>query len=67
MKAYREYIQLCKNAGLIVFGFGIECNLQTFFGEDCVSVTTTNVGEQLLSKLTEVLNRPPVYMKRIAA
>jgi hypothetical protein len=66
-KAYSEYIQLCKNAGLIVFGFGIGCNLQTFFGEDCVSVTTTNVGEQLLSKLTEVLNRPPVHTKRIAA
>jgi hypothetical protein len=65
--AYKEYIELCKEAGIIVFGFGIGCNLRWVFGEDFVSVGTSDVGDQLLTKLTEVLSRPTVHVKRLAA
>jgi cobalamin biosynthesis protein CobT len=56
--AYREYIGLCRQAGIIVFGFGIKCNLSWIFGEDFISVDSYDMGDKILDKLTEVLNRP---------
>jgi hypothetical protein len=56
-QAYKEYIGICRKAGIILFGIGINVNLSHFFGDDCASVSTSNVGEVLLTKLTSILNR----------
>jgi hypothetical protein len=56
-KAYKEYIELCKKAGIIVVGFGIECNLSYFFGDDYINVTSDNMGTEIANKLTDILNR----------
>lgn len=57
-KSYKEYIEICRKAGIIIFGIGIgDLNLSKYFGEDWVSVGAQNVGETLLSKLTQILNR----------
>jgi len=57
-KSYKEYIDICRKAGIIIFGIGIgNLNLSRYFGEDWVSVGAQNVGETLLSKLTQILNR----------
>jgi hypothetical protein len=56
-QAYIEYIDICRKAGIIVFGIGIGVDLTEFFGTDFVNVTDSNVGEVLLTKLTEILNR----------
>ena len=57
-QAYKGYISLCKEAGIYVFGFGIECDLSHFFGDDWILVNTQTMGEAILTKLTEVLSRP---------
>jgi hypothetical protein len=57
VQSYKEYIKLCRKAGIIIFGIGLNVNLSYFFGDDCVSVSTTDVGEILLTKLTAILNR----------
>lgn len=58
-RAYKEYIDICRKAGVIVFGIGIgeQINLEAFFDKDWVSVGVQNVGETLLNKLTEILNK----------
>jgi cobalamin biosynthesis protein CobT len=56
-KAYKEYIEICRKAGIIVFGIGIGADLKEFFGDDFVSVDTYDVGDVLLTKLTQILNR----------
>jgi len=55
--AYKEYIKLCKKAGIIVFGFGIGCDLSEFFEDDCINVNCNNMGHEIAKKLTEVLNK----------
>jgi len=57
VQAYKEYIDICRKAGIIVFGIGINVDLYPVFGDDCASVDTSNVGEVLLTKLTAILNR----------
>jgi hypothetical protein len=57
-RAYREYVGLCRQAGIIVFGFGIGCDLSWVFGDDYISVDSDDMGDKILDKLTEVLNRP---------
>jgi cobalamin biosynthesis protein CobT len=56
-QAYKEYIEICRKAGIILFGIGINVDLSHFFGNDCAKVSTSNVGEILLTKLTAILNR----------
>jgi len=56
-QAYIEYIAICRKAGIIVFGIGLGVDLTEFFGTDFVTVTDSNVGDVLLTKLTEILNR----------
>jgi len=56
-QAYKEYIEICRKAGIIIFGIGINVDLSHFFGDDCAKVSTSNVGEILLTKLTAILNR----------
>lgn len=56
-KAYKEYIDICRKAGIIVFGFGLDVDLSDIFGTDWVTVSTTNVSEVLNNKLTSILNR----------
>lgn len=58
--AYKEYLELCRKAGIIVFGFGINCDLSEYFGEDFLSVETSDMGDIILKKLTEILNRKRV-------
>lgn len=65
-KAYKEYINLCRAVGIIVFGFGINCNLSRIFGEDFISVDRKDMGDQILKKLSEVLNRPKQLRRRVA-
>lgn len=59
-KSYKEYINICRKAGIIVFGIGIDANLKEYFGDDFVSVGTSDVGEALLTKLSQILNRKQV-------
>jgi hypothetical protein len=57
-RAYKEYIDICRKAGIKIFGIGIgDINLEEYFGTDWVAVGAQNVGETLLKKLTEILNR----------
>jgi hypothetical protein len=57
MESYRTYIRKCKEAGIIVFGFGISCDLSRFFGDDCINVNCSTMGNTIAQKLTEVLNK----------
>lgn len=56
-QAYKEYIEICRKAGIIIFGIGLGVNLSEYFGTDFVTVTGENVGEVLMIKLAEILNR----------
>jgi len=59
-QSYKEYIQICRKAGITVFGIGLEVQpdkLENYFGNDCVSVSSSNVGDAILSKLTKILNK----------
>ena len=56
-KAYDVYLKLCRELGIIVFGFGIGCDLSQFFKDDFISVTDKTMGPAIVKKLTEVLNR----------
>jgi len=58
--SYREYLTLCKSLGIIVFGFGIGCDLEGYFGEDCLGCDVSDIGDKMLTKLTEILNRKKV-------
>ena len=55
--AYKEYVELCRKAGIIVFGFGINCNLSWIFGNDYQDITEGNMADILVGKLKEILNR----------
>lgn len=65
-KAYKEYVDLCRAAGIIVFGFGINCNLSWIFGNDFISVDSEDMGDQIMKKLSKVLNRPTKRIRRSA-
>ena len=56
-KAYDTYLNLCRELGIVVFGFGINCDLSRFFKEDYVNVTSSTMGPEIVKKLTDVLNR----------
>jgi len=56
-KSYKEYIKRCREAGIIVFGIGIDKDLSEYFGQDFASVDLSNAGEVLIDKLTSILNR----------
>lgn len=62
-QGYKRYLELCKEMGIIVFGLCIGCDLSSIFGEDCLSVEPDNVGDALLKKLTELLERPSKLQK----
>ena len=55
--SYKEYIKICRKAGITVFGIGIDVNLSGIFGEDYASVTLTNAGDILMDKLGKILNK----------
>lgn len=62
-QGYKRYLELCKEMGIIVFGLCIGCDLSSIFGDDCLSVEPDNVGDALLKKLTELLERPSKLQK----
>lgn len=55
--AYKEYIQRLRDLGIIVIGFGIDTNVSKYFGTDCINTATNNLGDEIVKKLTEILNR----------
>ena len=58
IRSYKEYIEICRKAGIIVFGIGINRNLTEFFGEDnFASVNLSNVSGILIDRLTKILNK----------
>lgn len=58
IRSYKEYIEICRKAGIIVFGIGINRNLTEFFGEDnFASVDLSNVSDILIERLTKILNK----------
>ena len=56
-RAYKAYIQRLREHGFFVIGFGIECDVSEYFGEDCICTSTNNLGGEIVKKLTEILNR----------
>ena len=56
-RAYKKYISDCKALGIYCIGFGLGCDLSQFYGEDYVSCDASDVGQKMLEKLTQVLNR----------
>jgi cobalamin biosynthesis protein CobT len=56
-RSYKEYIDICRKAGIVIFGIGIGADLSEYFGDDFAMVDTTNVGEVLMTKLTKILNQ----------
>lgn len=59
-RAYKEYLDLCRKAGVITFGFGIKADLTRFFGKDYVRTDTANLGQDTVSKIKEALERRKV-------
>lgn len=57
-RAYKQYLDLCRKAGIYVFGFGIGCSLGKYFGRDCLTDGGANIGKLMASKLKELLNSP---------
>jgi cobalamin biosynthesis protein CobT len=58
IRSYKEYIDICRKAGIIIFGIGINRNLSEYFGEDnYASVDLSNVGQILIDRLTKILNK----------
>lgn len=58
IRSYIEYIEVCRKAGIVVFGIGINRDLTEFFGKDnFASVDLSNVGAILIEKLTKILNK----------
>jgi cobalamin biosynthesis protein CobT len=55
--AYKEYIARLREVGIIVVGFGIDTDVTEYFGTDCINTQTNNLGEEIVKKLTEILNR----------
>jgi len=55
--AYTAYIKKLRTLGITVFGFGINCDLTQFFGEHCINTSTGNLGQEIVKKLTEILNK----------
>jgi len=58
---YKTYIHMLRTLGVIVFGFGIDCNLHHIFGDDYLSVETGTMGSDILMRMKELLNRKPSY------
>lgn len=63
-RSYRKFIERCKEAGIYVFGFGIGTDLSPVLGNDCINVVTTDMGDRIVRKLTELLNRPKRSLSR---
>lgn len=55
--AYVNYIKMLRDAGIIVIGFGIDTDVTTYFGTDCINTSCGNLGEEIVKKLSEILNR----------
>jgi len=55
--AYVNYIKMLRDAGIIVIGFGIDKDVSAFFDTDCINTECDNLGEEIVKKLTEILNR----------
>jgi len=55
--AYIAYINRLREMGIYVIGFGIDCDVSEFFGEDSINTKTANLGDAIVKKLTEILNR----------
>jgi len=60
-ETYKAYIRMLRTHGVIVFGFGIDCNLEHIFGDDYLSVETGTMGSDILLRMKELLNRKPSY------
>lgn len=54
--AYKAYIKGLRSIGFKVIGFGIDCNVSEYFGDDCINTKTDNLGDAIVKKLTEILN-----------
>jgi cobalamin biosynthesis protein CobT len=54
---YKKYIQACKDAGICVFGFGIEEDISDYFGDDWVYVTAQSLADNFMAKLSKILNK----------
>jgi hypothetical protein len=65
-RSYRKFIERCKEAGIYVFGFGISTDLSPILGNDCIKVDTSDMGDRIVRKLTELLNRPKRSLRRAA-
>ena len=55
--SYKKYIRAVKDAGIKVFAFGIQADLEAFFDDDWMYVDTSTLGNALIVKLGEYLNR----------
>ena len=56
-KAYKAYIERLREMGMFVVGFGIDCDVSKYFGAHCINTSTDKLGEAIVKKLTEILNR----------
>jgi cobalamin biosynthesis protein CobT len=54
--SYKQYINACKEAGIKVFGFGIEANISEYFGEDWAYVTSSSLSDTFIERLRIILN-----------
>jgi hypothetical protein len=55
-QAYKDLIARAIRVGIHMFGFGIEQDVSWAYGDDCVLVNEDSIGEELVKKLTEILN-----------
>lgn len=55
--AYKQYINKLRELGMYVTGFGIDCSVSEYFGEHSINTHTDKLGEEIVKKLTEILNR----------
>ena len=56
-RAYIEYLDLCRKAGIKVFGIGLDTDISDAFGKDWISVDTSDLGAKLTVKLEQLLLR----------
>jgi cobalamin biosynthesis protein CobT len=54
--AYKKYIERLRELGMFVIGFGIDCSVKAYFGEHSINTSTENLGEEIVKKLTSILN-----------
>lgn len=56
-RAYKEYLQLCRDAGIITYGFGIDADLSEYFGKDFVRTDSEHLGSKMVRGLKDALTR----------